>query len=89
MTILVSATLKNLDKNNIFEKREKVELLKNGTNNIWVVIDLKMLIRSLIRFSTHAMMSCRLPDRMIKKQSQSGRPLAVEQPNILDIGRKK
>ena len=35
------------------------------------------------------MMSCRLPDRMIKKQSQSGRPLAVEQPNILDIGRKK
>ena len=67
MTILVSATLKNLDKNNIFEKREKVELLKNATNNTWVVIGLKMLIRSLIRFSTHAMMSCPLPDRMIKK----------------------
>ena len=89
MTILVSVTLKNLDKNNIFEKREKVELLKNASNNSWVFIDLKMLIRSLIRFSTHAMMSCRLPDMMIKKQSQSGRPLAVEQPNILDIGRKK
>lgn len=67
MIIFVLVILKNLDKNNIFEKCEKVEFLKNVINNIWVVIGLKMLIRLLIRFLIYVMMLCCLFDRMIKK----------------------